>query len=116
MKIFAISLLAACGLALGTSQALAATHHHAAFKTTLVVAMHDPGCHWFSVHGTLTKTAAVAGPVRVENRDEATMMVASRNGMQRIPVGKSLILKHGNYVLMMKGQAVDDNYLNLTVR
>ncbi len=116
MKIFAISLLAACGLALGTSQALAATHHHAAFKTTLVVAMHDPGCHWFSVHGAFTRTASVGGPVRVENRDEATLKVASRHGMQIIPVGKSLVLTHGNYVVMMKGQAVDDNYLKLTVR
>ena len=112
-----ISTLAVVVLAFaawGSSLALAAPGRHA--PQTLVVAMHDPGCHWFSLHGKLSKTATVTGPVRVVNQDEATMMVASRHGMQHIRVGKALELNHGSYVLMMAGQAVDDNYLKLTVK
>jgi hypothetical protein len=114
MKILAaLSIVAA--LALGAGQALAGTHHHASAKS-LVVAMHDPGCHWFLIHGKYRKTASVAGPVRVENRDEATLKIASKTKIRYIHVGKSLVLKHGNYVVMMVGQAVDDNYLTLKVR
>jgi len=113
-KILAISALAA--IAFGTSQALAATRHHAAARKTLVVAMRDPGCHWFLIHGKYLTTASVKGPVRVMNQDEATLKVASRHAMRRIHVGKGLVLKHGKYVVMMAGQAVDDNYLKLTVR
>ncbi|HZS29840.1 MAG TPA: hypothetical protein VFA37_01135 [Gaiellaceae bacterium] len=116
MKTFAISLVAALALVVGAGQALAATHHHAAAKSTLVVAMHDPGCHWFQIQGKFTRTAAVAGPVRVENRDEATLKIASRTTMRYVKVGKSLVLAPGKYVVMMVGQAVDDNYLKLTVR
>lgn len=115
MKIILIAALAA--LTLGAGQALAATHHHgAAAKSTLVVAMHDPGCHWFSSHGKLAKDASVAGPVRVRNMDEATLKVVSRSVTRYIKVGKSLVLGRGHYVVMMVGQAVDDNYLKLTVR
>jgi len=111
-----LAILALAALAFGTSQALAATRHHAAARKTLVVAMHDPGCHWFLIHGKYLRTASVKGPVRVMNQDEATLKVASRHGMQHIPVGKGLVLKHGHYVVMMVGQATDDNYLKLTVR
>jgi hypothetical protein len=118
MKIVGISTLAALALgvaAWGALPALAAPHHQTATRT-LVVAMHDPGCHWFSLHGKLSKTASVTGPVRIVNRDEAALIVASRNGRQHIPLGKALVLQHGSYVVMMVGQAVDDNYLKLTVR
>jgi hypothetical protein len=113
MKILALSLLVA--LALGTGQALAAGSHHASVKT-LTVVMRDPGCHWFSVHGKIAKTASVAGPIRLKNFDEATLKVASRTGMRYIRVGKSIVVRRGNYVVMMVGQAPDDNYLNLRVR
>jgi hypothetical protein len=113
-RIIIISALAL--IAIGASQALAATHHHAHATKTLVVAMHDPGCHWFLIHGKYKLSAVEPGAVRVENRDEATLKVASRSGMQRIPVGESLVLQRGHYVVMMVGQAVDDNYLKLTVR
>ena len=36
--------------------------------------------------------------------------------MHRIAMGKSLVVGHGRYVIMMVGQAPDDNYLKLTVR
>ena len=115
MKILAaLSVVAA--LALGAGQALAAGAHHSAAPKTLKVVMHDPGCHWFLVHGKDVKTAAVAGPVRLQNLDEATLKIASRAKMRYDRVGKSIVLDRGNYVVMMVGQAPDDNYLKLTVR
>ena len=115
MKILAtIPVIAA--LALGAGQALAAGSHHQATPKTLKVVMADPGCHWFLVHGKNVKTASMAGPVRLQNRDEATLKVASKTKMRYDRVGKSILLARGNYVVMMVGQAADDNYLKLTVR
>jgi hypothetical protein len=118
MKISLLSLAAAatvCAGAFGAGQAVAATAHNAAPKT-LEIAMHDPGCHWFMQHGKFTKQATVSGRVRLLNEDMATLEVASRSGMRHIPVGKSLVVGRGHYVIMMVGQAADDNYLRLTVR
>ena len=78
--------------------------------------MHDPGCHWFMRSGKFSKTAAVKGRVRLVNHDEAALKLTSRHGSKKIPVGKSLVVGHGKYVIMMVGQANDDNYLKLTVR
>jgi hypothetical protein len=115
MKILAtISAIAA--LALGTGQALAASSHHNAAPRTLKVVMHDPGCHWFLVHGKVTRTASLRGPIRLQNFDEAALKVASRSGAHYIKIGRSLVLHRGHYVVMMVGQAPDDNYLKLTVR
>jgi len=115
MKIPAIALLTVtAALALG-GQVSAATHRAPAAKT-LTVVMHDPGCHWFSLHGKLATTASVRGPIRLRNLDEATLKVASRAELRLLPVGKSIRLARGHYVVMMVGQAVDDNYLKLTVR
>ena len=115
MKIFAaITVLAA--VALGTGQALAATSHQNSTPKTLKVVMHDPGCHWFLINGKDVKTASIAGPIRLQNLDEATLKVASRAKMRYDRVGKSIILARGHYVVMMVGQAPDDNYLKLTVR
>jgi hypothetical protein len=36
--------------------------------------------------------------------------------MRHIPVGKSIVVGQGHYVIMMVGQAPDDNYLTLNVR
>jgi hypothetical protein len=118
MKISTLSLTVAatiCAGAIGAGQALATTTHQAAPKTVKIV-MHDPGCHWFKLGGKFTTKAAIAGRVRLVNLDEAALKVASRHGMQRIAVGKSLVVGRGNYVIMMAGQAPDDNYLRLTVR
>jgi hypothetical protein len=118
MKISLISLALAatlCAGALGAGRALASTTHQSATKT-LRIAMHDPGCHWFKIHGKFTKRAIVkAGHVRLVNLDEAALKVASRQGMRHIPLGKSIVVGRGNYVFMMVGQAPDDNYLKLTV-
>lgn len=118
MKISTLSLLAAVALfagAFGAGQSLAATTHHSAPKTLQIV-MRDPGCHWFKIGGKYTTKATVNGRVRLVNMDEATLKVASRAGMKHIPVGKGLVLGHGTYVIMMVGQAIDDNYLRLAVR
>jgi hypothetical protein len=115
MKILA-ALSIVVALALGAGQALAAGTHQANTPRTLKVVMGDPGCHWFLVHGKNAKTASVAGPIRLRNLDEATLKVASRAKMRFVHVGSSILLSRGNYVVMMVGQAVDDNYLKLTVR
>ena len=118
MKISTLTVALAaivCAGAFGVGRALATTSHHAAPKTLKIV-MHDPGCHWFKVHGKFTTKAAVRGRVRLVNLDEAALKVASRKGMRRIPMGKSIVVGRGHYVIMMAGQAPDDNYLKLTVR
>lgn len=118
MKISLLALVGAaaiCAGVFGTGRAFATTSHHATTKT-VTIAMHDPGCHWFMVHGKYAKTDSVkANRVKLVDRDEATLKVASRNGMRHIPVGKSIVVGRGNYVIMMVGQAPDDNYLKLTV-
>jgi len=118
MKISLISVAVAaaiCAAALGTGRALATTSQTA--PKTVKIAMHDPGCHWFLVHGQYTKKDTVrANRVRLVNQDEAALKVTSRNGTKRIAVGASIVVGHGSYVIMMVGQAADDNYLKLTVR
>ena len=108
--------VAICAGVLGTGRALATTHH-AATKTVKIF-MHDPGCHWFKVHGKFTtKDTVHASKVKLVDLDEAALKVVSRHGtVGHIPVGKSLVVGHGNYVIMMVGQASDDNYLSLHVR
>jgi hypothetical protein len=118
MKISLISLAVAATIsagAFGAGQALATTTHHATPKTLKIV-MRDPGCHWFMRGGKYTTTAAVKGRVRLLDLDEAALKVVSRHGARRIPMGKSIVVGRGHYVIMMVGQAVDDNYLRLTVR
>jgi hypothetical protein len=118
MKISMLYLAVAatiCAGAFGVSQARA-VRSHATTPKTLKIVMHDPGCHWFQVGHKLTRSATVTGRVRLLDLDEAALKVASRHGMKHIAVGKSIIVGRGNYVIMMVGQAVDDNYLKLTVR
>lgn len=119
MKTSLISLALAatiCAGAFGAGQALATNTQHATTPKTLKIVMHDPGCHWFMRGGKFTRTATVTGRVRLVNLDEAALKVAARSGAQYIRVGKSLVVSRGSYVIMMVGQAPDDNYLKLTVR
>ena len=106
---------AVCAAALGAGRAPAATSHQAAPKT-LNIYMRDPGCHWFKIGGKYTTKATVNGRVRLVDLDEAALKVVSRHSVRHIPMGKSLIVGRGQYVIMMVGQAADDNYLKLTVR
>lgn len=110
----AIAAAAIAVAAAGAGQAIARPAHSPI--PTLRIVMHDPGCHWFLAGGTFLKTETTSGPVRVANLDEATLKVASRTGVRRIPVGKSLVLTRGSYTITMVGQAPDDNHLALTVR
>jgi hypothetical protein len=119
MKISLISIAltaAICAGLFGTGRALATTSQNATTKTVTVF-MRDPGCHWFKVHGKYTTTDTVkANRVRLVDLDEAGLKIASRHGTRHVAVGKAIVLGHGNYVIMMVGQAPDDNYLKLTVR
>jgi hypothetical protein len=103
-----------CICALATSAAMAGPSRPA--PTTLRIAMHDPGCHWFMLGHRFTKSATVRGSVRLVNDDIAALKVASRHGVRRIAVGTALVVARGSYVIYMVGQAADDNYLRLTVR
>ena len=119
MKISLLTLVLAaaiCAGVFGTGRAFATTHR-AATKTVNIV-MHDPGCHWFKVNGKFTtKDTVTASHVKLTNMDAAALKVVSRHGNAgHIAVGKSLVVGHGNYVIMMVGQASDDNYLSLHVR
>jgi hypothetical protein len=118
MKISTLSLAVAatiCAATVGAGQALAIRAHQAAPKTLNVV-MRDPGCHWFKIAGKYKTKAAFTGRVKLVNFDEDTLKVASRQGIKRIAVGKSLVVSRGHYVITMVGQAADDNHLKLTVR
>lgn len=116
MKSATISLLAATLVAAGSAGAMEAVAAPTHSTATLRVVMHDPGCHWFLVGGKLTKTASVSGPVKVANYDEAALKASAGSTVHLIPVGKSVVLKAGRYVITMVGQASDDNHLRLTVR
>ena len=94
----------------------------AAAPTTLIVAMRDPGCHWFYVgggpsHRKYVKTLTRIGPVKLVNLDEATLIVKGPGGTKHDKVGATLTLKtKGIYRITMVKQAPDDNHLKLTIK
>jgi hypothetical protein len=89
----------------------------AASNAQLVVAMHDPGCHWFSVAGKYTKSAVRTGPVTLVNSDEAALKIKGPGGTKIEKVGAKLTLRaRGLYRITMVGQAPDDNTLTLKIR
>jgi len=90
-------------------------------KSPLIIAMKDPGCHWFYVgggpnHRQYTKSVARVGPVTLLNLDEAAMIIKGPGGTKIEKVGAKLTLAaKGVYHLTMVKQAPDDNTLILTV-
>jgi hypothetical protein len=114
MKALTLSIAATALLALGATQALAHPSQARATRTVMVV-MHDPGCHWFSVGGAYKTTLSIKGPVKLRNFDEATLKVAGPSGIKLDAVGKQLALAPGVYHITMVGQAPDDNHLKLVV-
>jgi hypothetical protein len=97
--------------------ALALAAPAAAGKAPLVVAMHDPGCHWFLVGGKYVKSVTRTGPVTLLNQDEAALVIKGPGGTRHQRVGAKLKLKaHGTYRITMVKQAPDDNHLKLTIR
>ena len=115
MKKLTLSLMLVAALTLGVGQALGHAAHAKA-PTKVMVVMHDPGCHVFSVGGRFEKKLAVSGPARLVNFDEATLLVAGKGAVRRAAVGKSVLLGKGTYTITMVRQAPDDNHLRLVVR
>ena len=111
-KLVTFLVIAASAIGIGVSAAAAKPAKQA---TTVTIAMHDPGCHWFLVGNKFSKTLTVAGPVSLLNVDEATLKVAGPGGLQLDKVGHRLALAKGVYRITMVGQAPDDNHLLLTV-
>jgi len=113
--IIGIAGLMLAALAAGGSSA-------AATGTKLVVAMRDPGCHWFYVgggpnHRKYVKMVTRSGPVALVNLDEATLIIKGPGGTRHERVGASLRLKaKGHYTITMVKQAPDDNHLKLTIK
>lgn len=114
MKKTVLLVLTLVALGLVAGQALAA--RHASAPTTVTVAMHDPGCHWFLVGGKYMRSLAVKGPVSLVNFDEAALKIAGASGMRLDAVGKKVALVRGTYRITMVGQAPDDNTLRLIVK
>ena len=97
--------------------ALALAAPAVAGKAPLVVAMHDPGCHWFYVGGKYVKSVTRTGPVTLLNNDEAALRINGPGGTKLERVGAKLTLRaKGVYRIVMVHQASDDNHLKLTIR
>jgi hypothetical protein len=111
-RILTLLVIASCVIGIGVSAAAAKP---AKQTTTVTIAMHDPGCHWFLVGSKYTKTLSVTGPVSLLNVDEATLRIAGASGVKLDRVGHRLALAKGVYHITMVGQAPDDNHLLLTI-
>jgi hypothetical protein len=94
----------------------------AAAPKTLIVAMRDPGCHWFYVGGgssarKYATTIVRRGPVTLLNLDEAALKIKGPGGTKIARVGaKTPLAAKGVYRITMVGQAADDNHLKLTIK
>jgi len=114
-----LTLLTASLMLVATAAARPAS---AAKASTLIVAMRDPGCHWFYTsggpnHRKYTKTVTRQGPVKLLNLDEAALIVKGPGGTRHDKVGAKLTLKaKGVYKITMVKQAPDDNHLKLTIK
>jgi|SRR5215471_10088935 len=107
-------LIPLAALALAAPVAFAAPAHPS--KAPLVIAMHDPGCHWFAVGGKYKTSVVRSGPVTLLNQDEAALVVKGPGGTKIEKVGAKLTLKaKGTYHIAMVKQASDDNHLTLKV-
>ena len=111
-----IAVLAFAALAVATSAASGAAN-----KAPLVIAMRDPGCHWFYTGGGpsdrhYAKSVARSGPVTLLNLDEAALIIKGPAGTKIEGVGAKLTLKaKGVYHITMVKQAPDDNHLTLKI-
>jgi len=88
----------------------------AAAKAPLVVAMKDPGCHWFQVGSKYSVSVTRHGPVTLLNHDETTLKIKGPSGTKLDKVGATVTLRaKGTYHITMVGQAPDDNHLTLKI-
>jgi len=108
-------------LAFAASALMASAASAGANKGPLIIAMKDPGCHWFYVgggpnHRQYMKSVTRVGPVTLLNLDEAAMVIKGPGGTKIEKVGAKLTLKtKGVYHLTMVKQAPDDNHLVLKI-
>jgi hypothetical protein len=114
--LISITVLAFAASAMATGAASAAPS-----KAPLMIAMKDPGCHWFYIGGGpsdrhYAKSVTRVGPVTLLNLDEAALIVKGPGGTKIERVGAKLTLKtKGTYHITMVKQAPDDNHLILKV-
>lgn len=119
MRKFIFISIAAMALVASAVGASAASG--SAKKAPLIVAMKDPGCHWFYVgggpnHRQYAKTLARSGPVTLLNLDEAALIIKGPGGTKKEAIGAKLTLTtKGTYHITMVKQAPDDNHLILKV-
>ena len=115
-----ILLAGIVGLTLAASAAAGPTSP--AKATRLIVAMHEPGCHWFYLgggpsHRQFAKAVTRSGPVTLVNLDEDTLIIKGPGGTRRDRVGARLTLKaKGLYRITMVKQEPDDLTLKLTIK
>jgi hypothetical protein len=115
-----VIVTAIAGLMLAAAAAAGTTGASSGSK--LIVAMHDPGCHWFYVgggpnHRKYAKRATRTGPVKLVNLDEATLIIKGPGSTKHEKVGATLTLRaKGVYTITMVKQASDDNHLKLTIK
>ena len=115
------ALISFAVLAVAASAAATSAAYGSASKAPLIVAMRDPGCHWFYVgggpnHRQYVKSLSRVGPVTLLNLDEAALIVKGPAGTKIERVGTKLTLQaKGIYRITMVKQAPDDNHLILKV-
>jgi hypothetical protein len=104
------------------SASAAARPNSAARATKLIVAMHDPGCHWFYTsggpdHRMYSKTVVRHGPVKLINLDNGALIIKGPGGTRHEKIGATLRLNsRGVYKIVMVKQMPDDNHLKLTIK
>jgi hypothetical protein len=113
-------LISLAVVAFGASAVAASAGAAGATNEPLIVAMRDPGCHWFYLgggpgHRKFAKSVVRNGPVTLQNLDEAALIVKGPGGTRIQPVGAKLTLTKGVYRITMVKQAPDDNHLTLKV-
>lgn len=114
--LFPVAALAVVA-SIGTASAASA----APSNSPLIIAMRDPGCHWFYTgggpnHRRYATSVTRVGPVTLLNLDEAAMIVKGPGGTKIEKVGAKLMLTtKGLYHLTMVKQAPDDNHLTLKI-
>lgn len=114
--ITSIAVLALAALAVVSSATSAA-----AKNAPLIVAMKDPGCHWFYTgggpgHRKYTKAVTRVGPVTLLNLDEAALIVKGPGGTKTVRVGAMrTVTATGTYRITMVKQEPDDNTLILKI-
>ena len=110
-----IAVLAVAASAVATSASAAPS------KAALIIAMKDPGCHWFYTGGGpsnrhYAKSVTRVGPVTLLNLDEAAMIIKGPGGTKIEKVGHKLTLTTKCvYHRTMVKQAPDDNHLLLKI-